>query len=545
MSDTPADDAAAEAATDRAGPPHTAESAAAYRRQVRTATQRPPSSMAPFRHPAFRMLWIATLASNLGGLVQTVGSGWMMTSLTSSHDMVALVQASNTLPIMVLALASGALADNYDRRIVMLTAQCFMCCVSALLALAAFFGLLQPWSLLCFTFLIGCGTALNNPSWQSSMGDLVPREDLPAAISLNAMGFNMMRSVGPAIGGLIVAAAGPAAAFGLNAVSYVTVIGGLLRWHPAVEKRTLPRESLGMAMGAGLRYVAMSPNLVTILFRAFCFGLSAIAILALLPVVARDMLHGGALTYGLLFGAYGIGAIGGALCSPWARARYDVETIIRGSFIAFALGATGLGLSGSDLRSPTRPIALTGAAWVLGAVAVQCVGSAVDAALGRRPGAGAVPDRQLRRHVAGRLDLGLGLGPTGGGHWRWCCRASPWPLARRSGLRWRLPEFSSLNLDPLDRFSAPSPALDLRARSGPVMVTVEYRIAQDDVDRFLELMSTRRRIRIRDGARHWVLLRDMEDPETLDRKLPRPDLASNTSATTSAGPSPTPPTATC
>src|SRR5690606_25148363 len=139
-----------------------------------------------------------TLASNLGGLVQTVGAGWMMTSLTASDGMVALVQASNTLPIMCLALAAGALADNYNRRDVMLTAQIFMCAVSAALAAAAWFGLLGPWSLLGFTFLIGCGTALHNPAWQSSMGDLVPKADLPAAVALNSMGYNMMRSIGPA-----------------------------------------------------------------------------------------------------------------------------------------------------------------------------------------------------------------------------------------------------------------------------------------------------------------------------------------------------------
>src|SRR5690606_13664327 len=146
--------------------------------------------------------------SNLGSLVQAVGAGWMMASMEASDTLVSLVQASTTLPVMLLALAAGAAADNYERRHVMLVAQCFMCSVSAMLALAAWFGVLTPWSLLTFTFLLGCGNALNNPAWQSSMLDLVPKEDLPAAVGLNSMGFNAMRSVGPAIGGLIVASMG-------------------------------------------------------------------------------------------------------------------------------------------------------------------------------------------------------------------------------------------------------------------------------------------------------------------------------------------------
>lgn len=185
----------------------------------------------------------------------------MMTTITASEDMVALVQTSTALPIMLFSLISGALADNYDRRRVMLTAQCMMLTVSALLTASALLGWITPWLLLFFTFLIGCGTALNNPSWQASVGDMVPRADLPAAVTLNSMGFNITRSVGPAIGGVIVAAAGAAAAFAVNTLSYLALIYALLRWRPAAPVSTLPREALGSAIFAGLRYVSMSPNL--------------------------------------------------------------------------------------------------------------------------------------------------------------------------------------------------------------------------------------------------------------------------------------------
>ena len=172
-----------------------------------TATK-PPSMLDPLRYPTFRAIWTATLASNFGGLIQAVGAAWMMTTLTASADMVALVQASTTLPIMIFSLAAGAVADNFPRRGVMLTAQFFMVAVSIALAVAAWLELLDPWSLLGFTFLIGCGTALNNPSWQASVGDIVPRAHLPSAVALNSVGFNLTRSVGPAIGGAIVAAFG-------------------------------------------------------------------------------------------------------------------------------------------------------------------------------------------------------------------------------------------------------------------------------------------------------------------------------------------------
>jgi len=216
------------------------------------------STLAPFRHVIFRAVWTASLVSNFGGLIQSVGAAWLMTSISSSSDMVALVQASTALPIMLFSLAAGAIADSFGRRQVMLIAQAFMLTMSVLLTVFAYLGLLTPWMLLAFTFLIGCGTALNNPSWQASVGDMVPRKDLPAAVALNSMGFNLTRSVGPAIGGLIVAAAGAAAAFAVNAMSYVALIAVLFRWKPQLPAPSLPRESLGAAMGAGLRYIVMS-----------------------------------------------------------------------------------------------------------------------------------------------------------------------------------------------------------------------------------------------------------------------------------------------
>ncbi|HUH10840.1 MAG TPA: MFS transporter, partial [Brevundimonas sp.] len=276
------------------------------------ATETPPapaprrSALAPLQHPVFRAVWITSLVTNFGGLIQSVGAAWMMTSIASAQ-MVALVQASVTLPIMLLSLAAGALADTVDRRKIMLAAQTFMLLVSASLAVMTWMGLITPWVLLGFTFLIGCGVAFNGPAWQASVGDMVPREDLAGAVTINSMGFNMARSVGPAIGGVIVAAAGAAAAFAVNAFSYIGLLIVQFRWKPERPRQTLPREGLVAAMAGGLRYAALSPRVTAVLLRAVVFGVGASAVQALMPVVARES-GGGPLAFGLLLGAFGVGA---------------------------------------------------------------------------------------------------------------------------------------------------------------------------------------------------------------------------------------------
>jgi len=464
----------------------------------------------PFQSIDFRLLWTASLVSNLGGLIQAVGAGWMMATIAASDDMVALVQSATTLPVMLFSLAAGALADSFDRRLIMLVAQTLMTIVSVALAVMTILGVMTPWLLLAFTFLIGCGTALHNPSWQASMGDIVPREDIPAAVTLNSMAFNLMRSVGPAIGGVIVAAAGAAMAFAFNAISYLPLILALLRWKHRRLPASLPREAFGHAVSAGVRYVVMSPNLLRVISRGFLFGLGGVAILALLPLVARDLISGGAITYGLLLGSFGIGAIGGALLNTRVRETFNNETIARGAFVVFALSATILGLSGQVWLS-CLSLLPAGACWVLTLslfnVSVQL---------------------STPRWVVGRalsIYQTATFGGMAAGSWLWglvadtygpttalVASAATLIFAVVISLRFALPEFAKLNLDPLGEFEEPALRLDLRARSGPIMIMVDYEIEQQDVPAFLAAMAERRRIRLRDGARQWALLRDLENP---------------------------------
>ncbi|MER8462978.1 MFS transporter [Mesorhizobium sp. M1409] len=468
------------------------------------------SALAPFRHGIFRAVWGASLISNFGGLIQGVGAAWMMTTIATSPYQVALVQASTTLPIMLFALVAGAIADSFDRRKVMLVAQTFMLVVSVLLTLFTYSGLITPWTLLAFTFLIDSGTALNSPSWQASVGDIVPRNKVPAAVALNSMGFNLTRSVGPAIGGIIVAAAGAAAAFAANAVSYIGLIVVLARWKPDVPVSTLPRESLGAAMGAGLRYVAMSPNIGKVLVRGAAFGFSAGAVLALLPLVARDVVNGDALTYGIMLGAFGIGAVGGALISVRLRQLLSSETMVRCAFAGFAVCAFNAALSHHAWQT-SLGLLVGGACWV---IALSHFNVTVQMA--------------TPRWVVGRVLSVYQTATFGGialGSWIWgvvadahgaetaLIAASIAMLAGGAiGLLLPLPQQQVLNLDPLNRFREPHLALDLKPRSGPIAIMIEYIIRNEDVPEFLAIMAERGRIRRRDGARNWTLARDLENP---------------------------------
>lgn len=466
---------------------------------------------APLTFPIFRAVWIASMVSNFGGLIQAVGASWMMTGLGASPQMIALVQTSTSLPIMLLSLWAGAVADNVDRRKVMLAAQSFMLVVSLILAAAAWAGWLTPWLLLSLTFLIGCGTAMNSPAWQASVGDMVPRATLPSAVAMNSMGFNIARSVGPALGGAIVAFAGAAAAFLVNAVSYVGLIAVLLRWHRDAPKRVLPRERLGMAMAAGLRYVAMSPPLRRVMARSALFGVAASAIPAMMPLVARDVVQGGALTYGVLLGCFGLGAVGGAFSSGWLRRRFSTEGVVLIASLALALGASATGVS-AYLVFSLLALVLGGAGWV---IALSTFNVSIQMASPRWVVARALALYQMA--VFGAMAGGSWLfgviadhhGPVGALH-----VAAVLQLAGvAAGLRWRMPAIGAANLDPQGLWREPETAVPIERRSGPIVVVIEHRIAEGDIPAFLSVMHERRRIRLRDGARGWTLMRDLADPQ--------------------------------
>jgi len=469
------------------------------------------ATLAPFKNQTFRTIWIASLASNFGGLIQAVGAAWMMTSISNSQDMVALVQSSTTLPIMMFSLIAGALADNFNRRSIMLTAQLFMLAVSIALTIFAYLDLLTPWLLLCFTFLLGCGVALNNPAWQASVGDIVSREMLPQAVTLNSVGFNITRSVGPAIGGAVVAAAGAAAAFALNAASYVALMYALLRWKPERRDDALPRETLLRALSAGLGYVSMSPNILNVLLRGMLFGFSASAILALLPIVARDLVSGGPLTYGIMLGCFGVGAIGGAMSNARLREKLTSERIVQFAFLGFAASSSVIALS-TNTALTALVLIVPGACWVL---ALSLFNTTVQLSAPRWVVGRALSFYQTT--TFGGMAVGSWIWGVGAENLGVSVSLSLASLAMLvgglAGLRNPLPQFTDVDLSPLNKFNEPMLRLDLQPRSGPIVLQIDYEIAEQDIPEFLTLMARRRRVRIRDGARQWALMRDLEHPE--------------------------------
>jgi MFS family permease len=469
-------------------------------------------TLAPFHSRVFAMIWTASLVSNFGSLIQAVGASWMMTSIAPSPDMVALVQASTTLPIMLLSLPSGATADIWDRRLVMLIAQVLMLLVALGLTVTSYMGQITPWTLLALTFLLGCGTALYGPAWQSSVGEQVPRPDLPSAVALNSLSFNIARTAGPAIGGIIVANAGPPVAFLVNALSYVALIVVLMLWRRPRPAPFLPPENMLMAMGAGVRYARLSPEIRTVLTRGVVFGVLGSSVWALMPLIARDLIGGNAVTYGVLLGAFGSGAVIGALSSTSLRKRYTNEVIVRASTVGFGISSLVTAVSEWHALSMLA-LMLGGASWVLALstfnVTVQT--SSPRWVVGRTVAiyqmvtfGGLAIGSWLSGLVANELGLKVCLVSSG------ALMSVSALLGRRLPLR--QPE--GLNLDPSRTFSSESRAqLDRLIDTGPVVVTVEYRIAVDDAEPFRLAMRELRRIRRRDGAKRWSLMQDMAAPE--------------------------------
>lgn len=321
----------------------------------------PSSPLAPFRYPAFRAIWIANLASNMGSMIQSVGAAWLMTELTDSHQLIALVQAGATIPILLLGVFAGAIADNFDRRRVMLAAQTGMLLVSAALTVTTWLGAITPLLLLFFTLAVGCGTALNGPAWQASVRVQVGPKDLPQAIALNSIAFNLARSVGPAAGGLLISLTGPAPAFALNAVSYLALIVVLLRWRP--EMAPPKRTPMLSAIATGIRFCVQSNPVRRVLIRGFAFGIAAIGFQALLPALVRDRLDGTETIYGLCLAAFGAGSIFSALWIGDLRRRWGSDRIVSLSALIFAAALVPMALVPS-VPAVMASTFIAGMAWV-------------------------------------------------------------------------------------------------------------------------------------------------------------------------------------
>jgi MFS family permease len=324
----------------------------------------------PLRQPEFRDLWIANFVSNLGSIMHSVAAAWVMTTLTTSPLLIGLVQTAASLPPFLLGLAGGVLADLVDRRRLLVGAQIWMMFSAAILAVMAWNGHLRPWQLLILLFMLGMGSAIHLPGWQTLLQDLVTRDRLAAAVSLNSISFNLARSIAPALGGFLVAAIGAAAVFALNAFSFFAVLAGLRRVPahlvPKSKGKPTPRAVL-RSLGEGWGFLATSPLLRGILLRSGFFVVTGSGVLALLPVVARDHLAGGASVYGLLLSAFGVGSVLGALCIPGLRRRFPLDGVVGVALVIFGT-CTVIVAQGRSVALVASAMLFSGVTWIVVAV---------------------------------------------------------------------------------------------------------------------------------------------------------------------------------
>ncbi|MGZ4739343.1 MAG: MFS transporter, partial [Ilumatobacteraceae bacterium] len=294
------------------------------------------SPWTPLRHPVFRALFIAQLASNIGTLMQSVGSAWLMGDLGASSFMIALVPTASMLPVLLVGIPGGALADIFDRRRLLIGGQMWMLICAAALAVMSFAHVVTPIGLLALTFGLGTGSALSFPAFQAIQPDLVPQHEFRQAFALSSLTFNVGRAIGPAIGGFVVAIGGPGWVFLINAVSFLAIVGVLVWWRQPTTESSAPAETLSGAMRAGLRYAVHSPALRGILNRTALFCLPAAALQALLPIIARSRLHLSSGGYGVLLGCFGTGAAFAAVVRPRLDHRFDHDQLVFGSTLGIA-----------------------------------------------------------------------------------------------------------------------------------------------------------------------------------------------------------------
>jgi MFS family permease len=470
----------------------------------------PDSVAAPLRHAVFRRIWLASLLSNLGLLIQGVGAAWAMTQMTSSADKVALVQTALMLPIMLISMPAGAVADMYDRRIVALLSLSISLIGATALAVMAWLGLVTPNILLAFCFIVGCGMALFGPAWQSSVSEQVPAETLPSAVALNGISYNIARSFGPAIGGIVVATAGAVAAFAANALLYIPLLIVLFLWRRSSEPSRLPREKMSRAIISGVRYIANSPSIRIVLTRTLVTGIAGGSVSALMPLVARDLLHGGAQTYGIMLGAFGMGAVIGALNIGEIRKRLSGEASVRVCAITMGLAIVVIAISSEPVITAAA-LVLAGSVWML-AVALFNIGVQLSAP----------------RWVAGRSLAAFQAAIAGGialGSWGWghltdlvgvetalLVSAAAMAASPLLGIWLTMPPIGARN-EAAETLEDPEVRLALTGRSGPLVVEIEYRVATENARLFHGLMQEVQLSRQRNGAYGWSIARDIADPE--------------------------------
>ncbi len=432
-----------------------------------------PSAWSPLRQPLFRALWLASVASNIGTWMQNVGAAWLMTALVPSPTLVALVQAATSLPVFLVALPAGAIADLVDRRRLLLATQGWMLAAATLLGVLTILGVMTPWILLILTFALGLGAAMNAPAWQAITPELVGESELRAAVTLNGVGYNVARAVGPALGGIIVAIMGSGAVFILNALSFLGVMIILYRWPRDAQVSALPAEDVFGAMRAGVRYVRHAPSVQAVLLRT-------------------------------------AGAVAGGMFLPRIQHGLSTDALLASAIVLFALATAG------PVYAPQ--FALLCAVMLVGGVAWIAIMSTFNVAA-QVTVPGWVRARALAVYgivaqggmaigsafwgvVAERLSLSMTL----------LCAAAALAASLIAALWYRLKLEDEIDLSPSPHWPEPVLSSEPRPDAGPVLITVEYTIDAARAQDFAVAMRGMRMLRLRDGAYRWGLYNDSAIP---------------------------------
>lgn len=462
--------------------------------------------LSAFRYPVFTVVWAATVVSNLGSWVSTAASGWLMTSLNPDPFVVSLVQVATNLPLFLLALPAGAMTDIFDRRRFLIFSELAVMASCTILAIFVTSHLITPSSLLVMTALVSAAAAIGAPPWQAVVTELVPRSDLPSAVSLNSLGINISRAIGPALGGLLVGLFGFGPPFWIDAFSNAGVIGALLWWRRAPKRKTVAPETLGGAMMLGLRHARYNPHLGATLIRTTAFFLFASSYWALLPVVARTQAHASPTLYGTLLGAVGVGAIVGALALPRLGVQWGANRLVAWCTAGTALAIALFALS----REPPVALAvavLAGFCWI-GAVSSLNLSAQV-----------ALPEWVRGRGLAVYVTVMFGALSVGGLLWgelaalagvqsSLLAAAAGGVLAIPLTWKWKLQTGASVDFTPSLHWPPPVTLHEVAGDRGPVLVTIEYQVGTENRARFLEALFRMSRERRRDGAYSWKLFED-------------------------------------
>jgi predicted MFS family arabinose efflux permease len=471
-----------------------------------------PGAFSPMRHRVFAVIWVATVLGNVGTFIHNVASSWIVAEMSNSPAAVALVQTATALPAFLLAIPAGVLSDIVDRRKLLISMQVALAIVSGMLMVLAMTGGLTVPIVIALTFAGGVCTAIATPTWQAIVPEMVPKADLRNAITLNSMGLNIARSVGPAIGGLLLVSVGAAVTYGVDVASYFIVIAALIWWRRPPNGHDDLSEHFGGALRAGLRYARASRELQIVMLRTALFFGCASLVWALLPVIARDLLGGGATFYGVLLGAVGSGAIVGAVVLPWFRSRYEPDVVLLGATLI-----TAAVLAILTLRPPQWAafflLVLLGTGWI---AALTTLNGTVQSVL---------PNWVRGRALAIYLTVvngSIGVGSIAWGGLAEGIGISATVLIGAAGLasiaivasQFKLPS-GEADLAPSNHWPEPLVAEPIEQDRGPVLITIEYHIEKDDRPNFLKALGELSLERRRDGAFVWGVSEDAAVPERI------------------------------